>query len=359
MDRSTHLRWLLAVVLTACAVPMAFSAADIQGNPTPETKSFRLYTVNQESGEISVIDCQNKAVLETIFIGVRLNGLAAAPHNDYAYLAMDGIATAPGWTNSLRPPSKQQPVHGIGRFSLRTGKLDAAISLSPAVEHLIVSEDGKRLFVAQKEQHALAIVAFEPDAFESHTIDTSITVGDVISDMALSPNGNFVYILSSKAETVSVVDTRSDNVIAVFDTGSNPHALAFSADGNFAYVTNRDDASVTIVDTQSHTPVGTISLPNPKQKPMLIVASPNSHELHITLNNHPELITLNTQKHTVVQRIAMHSPASALTISPDGNTIFTSHPESNTINAFDAKSLTHTHTIPVGKKPTAMVIVPQ
>jgi YVTN family beta-propeller protein len=83
----------------------------------------------------------------------------------------------------------------------------------------------------------------------------TVAVGLHPSGMALSPGRRFLYVANANSDTVSVLDTRSDEVVetvscrpeARFPFGSGPNALAVSPDGATLYVANGTNNCVAVV----------------------------------------------------------------------------------------------------------------
>jgi YVTN family beta-propeller protein len=94
-------------------------------------------------------------------------------------------------------------------------------------------------------------------------IDT-IFVGDGPQGLAISPDGTRIYVANFNDDTVSVVDTTSDAVIATPIVIGSPNGIVASPDGNFVYVTAYNADAVRVIDTTTNTvvtSVGTASLP--------------------------------------------------------------------------------------------------
>jgi YVTN family beta-propeller protein len=67
-------------------------------------------------------------------------------------------------------------------------------------------------------------------------------------NLALSPDGNEIYVACEASGTVVVVDTRKRRMVSEIQVGGLPHDVTFSPDGETAYVTNRLDDSVSVID---------------------------------------------------------------------------------------------------------------
>lgn len=78
--------------------------------------------------------------------------------------------------------------------------------------------------------------------------------------MALDPAMNRLYVACSNSDIVSVIDTRSDEVIASIGVhsregavfGSSPNDLTLSPDGKFLYVANGTDNAICVIGTEDN-----------------------------------------------------------------------------------------------------------
>ena len=83
-----------------------------------------------------------------------------------------------------------------------------------------------------------------------------IAVGLHPSGMALSPDGATLYVANANSDTISVIDTRTDQVTATLGAkplpelpfGSAPNALAVSPDGTTLYVANGGNNLLLVLD---------------------------------------------------------------------------------------------------------------
>ena len=81
---------------------------------------------------------------------------------------------------------------------------------------------------------------------------------EAATHFALSPDGKYSYLSNWSDDTVSVLDSSLEAVVAVIDTGKRPNHLTFSRDGNFVYVTNYKGDSVTVIDHRARRAIAEI-----------------------------------------------------------------------------------------------------
>ncbi len=101
-------------------------------------------------------------------------------------------------------------------------------------------------------QGSVSVLAPEPGRWRQVK---TVRVGLHPCGLAMSPGRRFVYVANANSDSVSVIDTRSDDVAetiacrpeAALPFGSGPNALAVSPDGGTLYVANATNNCVAVV----------------------------------------------------------------------------------------------------------------
>ncbi len=142
-------------------------------------------------------------------------------------------------------------------IDLRPGKVDASQSGHPGGSYPYwVTVKGKKAYVTCQRDREVVVV----DVAKAK-VRGRIAVGGQPNKMLLSSDEGLLYVANGGADTVSVMDTRSDRVVDEFRvaapsavlpnprglTGANPNSLALSADGRTLYVTNGGLNAVAVV----------------------------------------------------------------------------------------------------------------
>jgi YVTN family beta-propeller protein len=68
----------------------------------------------------------------------------------------------------------------------------------------------------------------------------------------------FAYISNSGSNTVSVINTATNTVVATVSVGTNPFGVAMTPDGSRVYVTNEGSNTVSVIDTATNTVTATV-----------------------------------------------------------------------------------------------------
>jgi YVTN family beta-propeller protein len=104
----------------------------------------------------------------------------------------------------------------------------------------------------------------------SNTVVGTIPVGQFPNGMATTPDGTHAYVANQGDGTVSVIDTAGNKVVATIRVGAGPIGVAITSVGThpsehddrphqaLAYVTSLVDNTVSVIDTASNKVVATI-----------------------------------------------------------------------------------------------------
>jgi YVTN family beta-propeller protein len=75
----------------------------------------------------------------------------------------------------------------------------------------------------------------------------TIPVGKDPQDIAWSPDGRFGYVVNEGSNSVSVIDSETNQVTATMPTGAGPTSIALLPGGRRAYVSNAGGGSLTVL----------------------------------------------------------------------------------------------------------------
>lgn len=94
-----------------------------------------------------------------------------------------------------------------------------------------------------------------------------------IKNLLISRDGNFAYILDSKANKVIFVDVANAAVLGEVTVGTNPYEMALSSDGTRLYVTNYGANNISVIGTGSRSIVA--SYPATYPRPIALIPPAN------------------------------------------------------------------------------------
>ena len=112
-----------------------------------------------------------------------------------------------------------------------------------------------RIFVALGTPNSGEVVAIDP---MNGVAQNALQVGMNPTDMAISPDGRFLYVVNSGSGDVSVIDAWMFTEMGRIRVGASPQKVAISPDGQRVFVTNKASDTVSIINGSSQAVIGTI-----------------------------------------------------------------------------------------------------
>ena len=161
----------------------------------------------------------------------------------------------------LRPDGKfvyvtSEADNAVFVIDTATAKVAARIATPPRPRAVVFSRDGKRAYVSSGTGAAVTII----DA-ERHRAAGSIVIPrDGIRGplpprpmgLALSDDGQTLYVANGRGGTVSVADTRTARVVKTFaEVGARPWGLQLHSNGRKLYTANGPSNDVSVIDLMS------------------------------------------------------------------------------------------------------------
>ena len=165
----------------------------------------------------------------------------------------------------------------------------------------------------------------------------------------------FAYVTNGGSNTVSVIDTGSNTVVATIAVGALPRGVAITPDGTRAYVPNAG-STVSVIDTATNTAVASISV---GANPQVVAITPDGTRAYVTNSTIPGMVSIiDTATNTVVATVAVGPQPSAVAITPDGTRAYVTNGLDNTVSVIDIATNTVVATIAVGLFPEGVAITP-
>lgn len=280
---------------------------------------------------LHLIDVNTRTLTQTIGIANSFVGVGFSPAGDRIYVGG-------GASNDVK------------MFSLTPAGTFAAAGSIPiagaAPSGLSLSADGTRLYVALNMTHQVAVI----DTATS-TIVRRLPVGIYPYTTVVSADGAKVYVTNWGGKvpaptdftdgmfpvvvdrrtgipvtgTVSVIETATNNVVKTIDVGLHPCGMALSPSGDRVSVTNANSDTVSVIDTATDAVVATLHVSDSERgQQALLGGSPN-----------------------------------AVTVSPNGRTLFVANAAQNAIAVVDVQANPKDAVrglIPTGWYPTAVAL---
>ena len=189
----------------------------------------------------------------------------------------------------------------------------------------------------------------------TNSVVATVTVGSAPFGVAITPDGAHAYVTNIRSHTVSVIDTGTNTVVAtVTGLGLAPHRIAITPDGTRAYVANTN-VSFSVINIGTNTVVATVPAGTNNNG---MAVTPDGTRAYMTDEFSGAVLVIDTGTSTVVATVAVQSRAAEVAITPDGTRAYVTNENSGTVSVIDTGTNTVLATVPVGGFPRGVAITP-
>ena len=158
----------------------------------------------------------------------------------------------------------------------------------------------------------------------------------------------FAYISNSASNSVSVIDTANNTVVATAPVGTNPWGVAVNPSGTRAYVSNRDSNSVSVIATASNSVVATIPIGS---SPGGVAMNPAGTRAYVAKFGSASVSVIDTASNSVVATVPVGTNPWGMAMSPTGTRAYVVNLSSDSVSVIDTASNSVVATVPVGTNP--------
>lgn len=194
----------------------------------PYAQSFQYaYVVNYTDKNISVISLDDKKMINVIDAGLEPYKIILSPDKKKGYV-MD--RKAPHVTIIDFETDRI-----VGQLDTRKPPLSAAFI-----------DQGQHLYIPDPDSSNAVVMSLKLKT----PLEDPMAAGEAPTDVLLSKDGKFLYTLSKRAQTFSIIDIKEKKIIASIKVGKLPVAMAVTEDGKHAYVIGQEARIVDIIDIE-------------------------------------------------------------------------------------------------------------
>lgn len=172
-------------------------------------------------------------------------------------------------------------------------------------------------YVANSSSNTVSVIDTE-----TNTVVATVPVGDQPTGVASTPDGAFVYVTNQGANqggTVSVIETATNTVAATVPIGRFSTDIAITPDGAFAYLGSYPD-QVEVISTATNTVVETIDVGS--GSPVGVAITPDGAFVYVNQWSSPGRVSvIATATNTVVETIDVAGNWD-LAVTPDGASVY-------------------------------------
>ena len=207
---------------------------------------------------------------------------------------------------------------------------------------------GGQLYVAQSGANSVTVV----DAASNDLLAT-IPVGSAPLRLAATPTGQTVYVVNNGSDTVSAISTASNTVTATIPVGTGPTSLAVTPDGSRVFVANRTSGTVSVISTASNTVTATWTFAAGANG---VVLSPDGGTLYVSNIDTSTIKVCSAISGSPIATIGGLRYPDSMAITPNGNYLYVSNRNAASVSVISTASRDIAAVVSVGATPISVVI---
>jgi YVTN family beta-propeller protein len=168
----------------------------------------------------------------------------------------------------------------------------------------------------------------------SHSLSSTSNPKRASSAIAVTADGDTLLVVNPDSNSLTLVDTASELVIAELSVGVDPRTVTMDDAGDRAYVANRGSDSVAVVDLTMPQVITEVAVGN---RPYGVVVSPSGDRLYVAEQGVDQVRILDTATSATAATLSVADRPSGVGLSDDGHTLYVTHLLTNVITVLTVR----------------------
>jgi len=329
--------WAIALLLAG-----ALSAAAATGD--------RVYTADQTSNTVSVIDPATNKLLGSIHLGEDVPAALSPLYR--GELLVHGLG--------FSPDHRTLAVVSVGSNSVtlidtETNTVKGKIYVGRSPHEASFRPDGHELWVAVRGQNYVSVI--DPvQRKELRQIETATGPGMVL----FRPDGKFAFVPSSFTPEMDVIETATYRVVARVPQAS-PFSPNLAVDQDEIWLTLKDSGKTQVVSSKPPFRTLIVLETGPITNHVAFVTNAAGRFAYVTVGGRNEALVFRRDRGSLPKLVATIKTGDlphGIWGSGDGNRVYVGLENGDSVQAIDTATNRCVATIPVGQLPQALVYVP-
>jgi YVTN family beta-propeller protein len=202
---------------------------------------------------------------------------------------------------------------------------------------LLYNPVNDKVYVADITSDTVSVINSQTDE-----VDATINVGDSPRNLIYNPENGDVYVANigtdivSPTDTVSVINSQTDEVDATITVGDTPVGLAYNSDNNQLYVANGESDNVSVIDTISNTVIKTITVGDSS---VWVTYNPDFGKVYVTNGGNDSVSVIDTSSNTVIETINVGDTPRLLFYNSENNRVYIANFAGGTISVIQTEAI--------------------
>lgn len=338
-----------------CAFAATFPTTAAADTGAPHLKRDLLLVLNKAEASVSVIDPDTNETHATIAVG-------EGPHE--AHVSPDGRIAVVGNYGARTPGSSLSVIDLRSLTVVRTIDLGEfrrphGVWFLPGGKHVVVTAEAQRKLLIVDPWEGEVVAAVDTDQEISHMV-------------ALSRDGSRAYVPNIRSGSVSVIDLKERELIGVVETGAGAEGVWSHPTRDEIWITNRAADTVSILDANTLEILATLACPS---FPIRAAITPDGKHALVSCARSGDVAVFDTATRELVRRVAMNeepvnddemqrrlfrdtfgrSPVPiGILIRPDGSEAFVANTNADVVSVIDLTTWRIARRLTAGREPDGL-----
>ena len=157
----------------------------------------------------------------------------------------------------------------------------------------------------------------------------------LVHGLGYSPDSKTLAVVSIASNSVTLIDTATNQVKGVVYVGRSPHEAFFTPNGHELWVTVRGENYVSVIDPGQMKEIRRIELAN---GPGMTMFGPDGKYAFVCSSFVPELAVVDVASHQVIKRLPQASPFSPnIAVTPENDEVWITLKDVGKVQVYNAK----------------------
>ncbi len=295
-----------------------------------DASGHRAYVANSGSNSVSVIDLDARREIAVAGTGEQPGLARISPDmrslvvTNRAGGSVSIFAVEPYSDSAARrilrlPAREKQPSSPVPR-------LRAVFSGCPGATDAVILPDSSKAFVACSSAHQVMVVSLaaapdswaakqDPTLLQDHML-TLLEVGDTPVQLAMKPDGGQIFCSNFWSDSISTIDTQTNEVSRTDTIASQPVYSIVSQDGSTLWISNFSAESLNVWSIDDSRTV-----------------------FNVRTGDAPDALAFSADQHLLLAADAHSGDVAVIRIATTGPTLFTTLPAGRSPNAIAVKAM--------------------
>lgn len=219
------------------------------------------------------------------------------------------------WVDGTRVVVTSEANQALLLVNVTSGAIERVFRTDAGVSHMLaLSTDRTRLYCSNMRDGSVS--AFD---FKTGAKIKDVKTGTECEGVGVTPDGRWVWAGNRAADTISIIDTRTLEVVKHLASPGFPYRVQFTPDGTRALIPHARASSLVIGDVASQSiaksiPLGLTKVAEPSTAG--VFPHPDNRHAFVTVRNDDSMLVLDLSTGRTLARVQVQSSPDGVTYSP-------------------------------------------